>query len=244
MRKEEILKALKTFAKRHGIEELKFRGVCFDMDGVLYDSMPAHSRSWQETAQEFGLTMSEEDCYLFEGQTGVHSINLLYQRAFGRDASSEEQKAVYQRKTELFVRYNAGKLIPQAPEVVEAFASLKRIVVTGSSQQSLLGRLDLAYPKVFSEDLLVTGRDVQQGKPKPEPYLQGMKKGKLQAFETIVIENAPKGVRSAHDAGCFTIAVNTGPLKDEILWEEGADLLFPNMASLLAYIPLIINSQI
>ncbi len=203
------------------------------MDGVLYDSMPAHSRSWQETAREFGLRMSEEDCYMFEGQTGVYSINLLYNRSYNREASPEELKAVYARKTELFVKYNEGALIPNAEKVVEAFVELKRIIVTGSSQKSLLGKLNEAYPNTFSEELMVTGLDVKIGKPNPEPYLMGMKKGGLLPYETIVIENAPKGVRSAHSAGCFTIAVNTGPLDDSILWNEGADLVFPDMASLL-----------
>ncbi len=233
MKEEDIREALRRFAERHQQEHITFRGVCFDMDGVLYDSMPAHSRSWQETAIEFGLRMSEKDCYMFEGQTGVYSINLLYKRSYSREATDEEVKAVYQRKTELFVKYNKGALIPNAEKVVEAFAGLKRIIVTGSSQKSLLGKLNEAYPNTFSEELMVTGLDVKIGKPNPEPYLMGMKKGGLQPYETIVIENAPKGVRSAHSAGCFTIAVNTGPLDDSILWNEGADLVFPDMASLL-----------
>jgi beta-phosphoglucomutase-like phosphatase (HAD superfamily) len=46
-----------------------------------------------------------------------------------------------------------------------------------------------------------------------------------------VIENAPLGVRAGVDAGIFTIAVNTGPLDDEVLLNEGANLLFPSMQS-------------
>ncbi len=241
MKEEDIKQALKSFAERHQIDKVNFRGVCFDMDGVLYNSMPAHSRSWQETAKEFGLIMNEEDCYMFEGQTGVYSINLLYQRAFGRDATREEQKAVYARKTELFNEYNDGSVIPNAPKVVSALDKLTRVIVTGSSQSSLLGRLNEAYPNAFRQELIVTGLDVKIGKPNPEPYLMGMQKGGLQANETIVIENAPKGVRSAHSAGCFTVAVNTGPLADSILWNEGADLVFPDMASLLGAIPLLLG---
>ena len=48
----------------------------------------------------------------------------------------------------------------------------------------------------------------------------------------MVVENAPLGVRAAVAAHCFTIAVNTGPLPDEMLLGEGADLLFPNMPEL------------
>lgn len=48
-------------------------------------------------------------------------------------------------------------------------------------------------------------------------------------WETIVVENAPLGVRAGVAAGAFTIAVNTGPLPDEMLLDEGADLLFHSM---------------
>ena len=50
--------------------------------------------------------------------------------------------------------------------------------------------------------------------------------------ETIVVENAPLGVRSAKAAGTFTIAVNTGPLTDEALLKEGADMLYNTMTQL------------
>jgi beta-phosphoglucomutase-like phosphatase (HAD superfamily) len=44
-----------------------------------------------------------------------------------------------------------------------------------------------------------------------------------------VVENAPLGVAAAVAARCFTIAVNTGPLPDEVLLSQGADIIFPTM---------------
>ena len=48
-------------------------------------------------------------------------------------------------------------------------------------------------------------------------------------YEAIVVENAPLGVRAGYAARIFTVAVNTGPLADEILLEAGANLLFHSM---------------
>ena len=59
-----------------------------------------------------------------------------------------------------------------------------------------------------------------------------MQKGGLRPDECIVVENAPLGVRAAKAAGIFTIAVNTGPLPDSALLDEGADLLYPSMLAL------------
>jgi beta-phosphoglucomutase-like phosphatase (HAD superfamily) len=103
------------------------------------------------------------------------------------------------------------------------------MIVTGSGQKSLLGRLEENYPGLFKQELTVTAFDVKIGKPHPEPYLMGLKKGHLKPEEAIVVENAPLGIQSSVAAGIFTVALNTGELEDEVLWEAGANILFPSM---------------
>ena len=49
----------------------------------------------------------------------------------------------------------------------------------------------------------------------------------------MVIENAPLGVRAGVAARIFTVAVNSGPLPDSALTDEGADLIFSNMTDFL-----------
>ena len=106
------------------------------------------------------------------------------------------------------------------------------LIVTGSGQVTLLDRLNSNFPGIFRRELMVTSFDVKHGKPNPEPYLMGLRKGHLQPWEGIVVENAPLGVEAAVAANIFTIAVNTGPLPDSILLDAGADLLFPSMQAL------------
>ena len=109
---------------------------------------------------------------------------------------------------------------------------LKICVVTGSAQHALLDKLLIDFDGLLRKELIVTAFDVTHGKPNPEPYLMGMKKCGVEPWETIVVENAPLGVRAAVAARCFTIAVNTGPLPDAMLAAEGADLIFPAMTAL------------
>ena len=77
--------------------------------------------------------------------------------------------------------------------------------------------------------LMVTAFDIKFGKPNPDPYLMALEKGGLKPNEAIVIENAPLGVQAGVAAGIFTIAVNTGPLPDQVLLDAGANLLFHSM---------------
>ena len=69
--------------------------------------------------------------------------------------------------------------------------------------------------------------------PNPDPYLIGLQKvGNLNPWEAIVVENAPLGVKAGVSARILTIAVNTGPLPNEVLEKEGADLVLSDMPSL------------
>ena len=227
--------ALARYRQERGLEAAlpELRAVLFDMDGVLFDSMPAHSRSWLEAARSVGLEMQPEDAYWYEGQTGSYTIQLLYERCLGRKPTAEETKYLYELKTELFVRYDGGGILEGVPEVLAAVFDL----VTGSSQPTLLSRLETAFPGIFSRRLMVTGKDVKQGKPFPEPYLMGLEKAGVTPEEALVVENAPMGVEAAVAAGIFTIAVNTGLLPDSALSDRGAHLVFPSMKALAEALP-------
>ncbi|MDR1372762.1 MAG: HAD-IA family hydrolase [Dysgonamonadaceae bacterium] len=223
------------------------RTVLFDMDGVLYDSMPDHARAWHETIIAQGIESNPEDYYLLEGATGGFTINYLFNRAFHRDATEEEKQTVYEQKAQRFAEINdCTRLMSGAAEVLAAVKRTGRkiVVVTGSGQSELFNNLDKNYPEMFSRELLVTAYDVTQGKPDPEPYLLGLQKANAIANEAIVIENAPLGVRAAVAAGIFTIGVNTGPLPCSVLKDAGASLIFPSMTSLAKEIEDIINEII
>ena len=219
------------YLMKHGFGATRLKAVLFDMDGVLFDSMPNHAYSWSHAMTQFGLHITPEEAYMHEGRTGGGTIDLLAQRDWGRRATEEEKQTIETAKADLFSR------CPEAPRMPGAYELLKKVkadgfipmVVTGSGQVSLIDRLNHNFPDVFRRELMVTSFDVKYGKPNPEPYLMALKKAHLQPNEALVIENAPLGVQAGVAAGIFTIAVNTGPLPDQVLWDEGANLLFPSM---------------
>lgn len=239
-----MIELFTQYLQKSHFSQFDLKAVLFDMDGVLYDSMPAHDKSWQQTMDEIGLKHLPHEFYLQEGRIGQSTINAIFQRNLHRNATEEEIKNVYARKTDLFQQYNNGELIPGATEILEYVKKngLKPVLVTGSGQPSLLDRLDTHFPGVFTSETMVTAFDVKHGKPYPEPYLMGLQKGgDLKPNQALVIENAPLGVESAAAAGIFTIAVNTGPLPDSVLTDAGALLVFNSMTALLEKMPEIIR---
>lgn len=208
---------------------MPIKAVLFDMDGVLYDSMPNHAKAWSTAVTEFGLSMSPHEAYLHEGRTGHGTINILAQRHWGRNATTEEMERIYAAKSALFNTGPEPQPMPGAAQLLQSIRSLGLtiVLVTGSAQHSLLTRLAHDFPGIFSAERMVTAFDVKHGKPHPEPYLMGLEKAGVSASEAIVIENAPLGVEAAHAAGIYTIAVNTGPLSPKVLLDAGADIVLP-----------------
>ena len=212
----------------------RLRAVLFDMDGVLYNSMPSHAKAWHRAMAHFGYDLPEQEAYMHEGRTGASTINIVSRRQRGVEESEERIQEIYRVKSQFFNEYPPAEPMPGALELLRKLQAqgLKILIVTGSGQASLLDRLNHHFPGVFCRELMVTAFDVKRGKPDPEPYLMGLQKGGLRAEECVVVENAPLGVRAAKAAGIFTIAVNTGPLPDNALTDEGADLLLPSMQAL------------
>lgn len=201
------------------------------MDGVLFDSMKNHATAWNQAMQQYGMTLSREEAYMHEGRTGSGTINIVSLRERGYEASEKEIKQIYQTKSDIFNSLPKAERMPGAYEVLQKIKSegLTPMVVTGSGQLSLLDKLNHNFPGIFKQELMVTAFDVKYGKPNPEPYLMALQKAGIQANEAIVVENAPLGVHAGVAAGIFTIAVNTGPLPDAALLDEGANLLFHSM---------------
>ena len=226
-----IKEAINNYLQKSGHSNINLKAVLFDMDGVLFNSMPNHAEAWHKTMAKFGFTLSREEAYMHEGRTGAATINIVSRRERGYDATEEEIRQIYQAKSELFNQYPTAERMPGAFVVLNQIkeAGFTPMVVTGSGQTSLLDRLNQNFPGIFKKELMVTAFDVKYGKPNPEPYLMALKKGGLQPNEALVVENAPLGVQAGVAAGIFTIAVNTGPLPDHALLDQGANLLFSSM---------------
>ena len=224
--------AIKKYLEDHGFEAFRPEAVLFDMDGVLYDSMPNHAIAWQESMAKCGLQMTADDAYATEGARGVDTIREMVKRQQGRIIDEAEAQRMYDVKTQIFHSLPEAPIMPGIISLMNQIHDdgLKIGVVTGSGQRPLIQRILKDFGAFVDESCITTAYDVAHGKPAPDPYLMGLQKaGALMPYEAIVVENAPLGIRAGHAAKILTVAVNTGPLPDEELLVAGANLIFPTM---------------
>lgn len=225
------------------MKRLDIRAALIDMDGVLYDSMPRHARAWHQMMAEEGISTDPDEFFMYEGMTGHATIDLIMMRERGRHTTPDEARRLYARKAELFVAQGAPPMMPGADRMLRtlADAGVVCVLVTGSAQNSVLDRLDADYPGIFPHDRRITAHSVSRGKPDPEPYLKGLQLSGTPAGQTIVIENAPLGVRAGKGAGLFTVAVTTGPIERQAFVDEGADIIFPSMPEFADSLPQLLR---
>lgn len=94
--------AVTRYLQSHGYSQIQLKSVLFDMDGVLFNSMPYHADAWHKVMERHGLHLSREEAYLHEGRTGAATINIVYQRQYGKDATPEMIESIYAEKSAEF----------------------------------------------------------------------------------------------------------------------------------------------
>lgn len=208
------------------------------MDGVLVDSMPYHADAWIAVFAEVGIHINRQDIYDIEGSNHEGIIRLVFRKA-GRTPTLDDFEALAKKKMEIFTKTNKVTVFPG---IYECLGFLKNRcllgVVSGSDKAVVMELLLCFFPNTF--DIVVTGNDVNEGKPSPEPYLKAVGMLKLEKDECIVIENAPLGVESAKRAGLFCIAIPTYVEAHKL---KGADVVLADHGILKEYIARLFVGQ-
>ncbi len=212
-------------------EEKGLRAVIFDMDGVLVDSMPYHADAWIIVFAEIGIHIRRQDIYDIEGSNHEDIIRLVFEKA-GKKPEPEDFLRLARKKRVVFARINKVGVFEGIYECLDFLKNRCLLgVVSGSDKGAVMEFIERFFPDTF--DAVVTGNDVREGKPSPEPYLKAIEMLNIRKDECIVIENAPLGVESAKRAGLYCVAI---PTYVEAQRLKGADVVLPNHAMLKEYI--------
>jgi beta-phosphoglucomutase len=189
----------------------------FDMDGVLIDSYQAHYRSWVELAGRRGLTISEPQFKICFGRTSRESMAQFW----GAGRFSDEQVRVMDLEKEAAFRRIIAADFPAMPGATELIAALHEAdfgVAVGSSapRENVAVAIDqLGLRDRF--DAVVTGSDVQRGKPDPQIFLTAAQRLGVPPARCVVIEDAPVGVAAAAAAGMACVGLaSTGRTRETL----------------------------
>ncbi len=208
----------------HSSAAVAASAVLFDLDGVLVDSMRMVEKAWLRWAGEQQLD-ADEVLAVIHGRRGQDSVRMLAPHL------DPAQQVLRISAYETEAGGDGLTAIPGAAECVEFARRGRWAVVTSGGRELATRRLALVGLPV--PEVLVTGDDVEQGKPDPEPYLRAATALGVPAAACVVVEDAPAGVLAGQRAGMTVLAVTTTHPAAEL---TQADRVFPGMGEVARHL--------
>ena len=185
---------------------MSLKGVIFDLDGVLVDTVPLHFKAWKKMFAEYGEDFSFDDY--------KHKVDGIPRndgaRAVLKHLGPKELETAATRKQNYFLQFLGQEGVEVYQSTVDLAKKAKaeniKIAVISSSRncRHILERASLT--DLF--EVIIGGNDIERGKPNPDVFLEAARLMALSSDECLVIEDAVLGVEAAHRAKMKCIGID------------------------------------
>jgi HAD superfamily hydrolase (TIGR01509 family) len=218
------------------------RSIIFDLDGVLADSEPWWSQIDAKLLAEYGVNYQGEYHQNVLGVSYRLAVE-FYKKAFGLSVPTEE---MMRRRGEIATEFFANR-IGLFPNVKEVLAKLRQMrlhlaVATSSVGASARPFLDRHQLTKFFE-VIVTGEEVEHGKPAPDIYLCAAEKLGVSAQSCVVVEDALAGVAAAKAANMRVAAIPDTRFVNAREYEKKADYVLSCLKELPALVRKLVVAE-
>ena len=198
----------------------KYKGIIFDLDGVICCTDQYHERAWREMAEESGIYFDPAVSNRLRGVSREESLEIILEHAV-KVFSPEEKKKMAEKKNAIYIklldRMSPGDLEEDVRSTLEQLRNRGCLLAIGSSSKNTRKILDkIGLGNYF--DAVCDGNEITHSKPDPEVFLKAAGKIGLAVSECLVVEDACAGI-SAASAGGFDSAGLGDAAKDKnVTW--------------------------
>lgn len=208
---------------------MNYKGIIFDLDGVICHTDKYHYQAWKKLADRLGIYFDETINNRLRGVSRMESLNIILERADKtyteqeKEAFATEKNEVYK---ELLKQMTPEELSPEVKDTLEELRKRGILLSIGSSSKNagfILNRLGLG--DFF--DAVSDGNNISHSKPDPEVFLKAAEFLKLPASECLVVEDAEAGLLAAKNGGMDSAAIGDAVKSDlpQYKLETFSDLL-------------------
>ena len=184
------------------------KGLIFDLDGTLADSMPWHYLAWQKACRRYGIQM---DPALLRSETGspgwMIAEKVIKNNGLTNSVSPEE---ILHLKYEEFtaLQHNIKPITPVTALVHKYYGKLPMAVGTGGQRMAVTDTLKIiGLGDIF--EIVITANDVNKHKPDPETFLKCAGMMEVDPRECEVFEDGDLGIEAARRAGMLATDVRS-----------------------------------
>jgi sugar-phosphatase len=193
----------------------KIKHFIFDMDGVIIDSTPEVEAFWEEWARKENVPFDDEIVIKYiHGRTSRETIQNLFSKS-----TTEVRKTISEAATAFDLNMRPGLIKGAGGFLKQLYGfgySLGLVTSSPKDRIKILLELHNIY-HVFEN--IISGDDIINGKPDPEPYLKMATLINVEPAECVVFEDSNSGIQSALAAGMHVVSVgNTNLFNQKILF--------------------------
>lgn len=185
---------------------LVVQGVLFDLDGVLIDSTAGVTRVWRDWGIRHGLDPTET-AHAAHGRRAIDTVRLLAPQLDAEAELRDLERREIAESHDVIAFPGAARLLASLPP-------RRWAIVTSGTRDLATHRLRTAGLPVPQR--MITGTDIENGKPHPEPFRRGAALLGLEPATCVALEDAPNGIASALAAGMPVLALPTTYAVEEL----------------------------
>lgn len=204
------------------------RAAILDFDGVIAHSMEHHAEAYRRVLAPHGIQVEDRDVFLWEGARSESILREFLSRSGPPDDALVGRLA--DEKQRVFRDVAKDELYDGARDMVRRIrAGADRLgLVTGTRRENLERIIPDLLPQF---DAVLAQDSYSHDKPHPEPYEKAAVELEARPQDCVVVENAPRGIRSAKAAGCGHVVAVCTTLRPDDLRDAGPDTVAEDHAA-------------
>ncbi|MEG6565547.1 beta-phosphoglucomutase [Thermoanaerobacterium saccharolyticum] len=188
---------------------IKYKGVIFDLDGVITDTAEYHYLAWKKLADELNVYFDRKINENLKGISRIESLEIILKNT-DKSFSEEEKHRLADKKNEYY-KEMIKEITPKdiLPGVLDLIKELKnrgiKMAVASVSKNAKTVLLNLGLIETF--DYIVDAGKIKNGKPDPEIFLNAAYGIDVEPKLCMGIEDSKAGIEAINRAGMLSIGV-------------------------------------